>query len=65
MSTLEPYIRECCYILDHLNIPYGKVRKWEINIRAKSRWGLRYVHLYLTFGIIEAIIIVQRTEMEG
>ncbi len=40
MSTLEPHIRECCHILDQLNIPYGKVRKWEINIRAKSRWGL-------------------------
>ncbi len=40
MKKLDQYVRECCHELDLLKIPYGHIRKWDINTRAKSRWGL-------------------------
>ncbi len=40
MKQLEKYVAQCQHDLDILGIPYGKVRSWEINTRAKSRWGL-------------------------
>ncbi len=40
MKELNKYVEECQRDLNSLGIPYGKVRRWEINTRAKSRWGL-------------------------
>lgn len=40
MKELEKYVAQCQRDLVSLGIPYGKVRRWEINTRAKSRWGL-------------------------
>ncbi len=40
MKDLNKYVDECFRDLDLIGIPYGKVRRWEINTRAKSRWGL-------------------------
>ncbi len=40
MKELEKFVAQCQRDLDSLGIPYGKVRRWEINTRAKARWGL-------------------------
>lgn len=40
MKDLMKYVEECQRDLDLLRIPYRIVRKWEINTRAKARWGL-------------------------
>ncbi len=40
MKNLNTYVKQCQQDLDLLGIPYGNVRRWEINTRAKSRWGL-------------------------
>ncbi len=39
MKDLTKYVEECQHDLDLLRIPYGTVRRWEINTRAKTRWG--------------------------
>ncbi len=40
MKDLEKHAAQCQRDLDSLDIPYGKVCRWEINTRAKARWGL-------------------------
>ncbi len=40
MKELEKYVAQCQRDLDSVGIPCGKVRRWEINTRAKARWGL-------------------------
>ncbi len=39
MKDLMKLARECMKDLDSLGIRYGQVHKWEINTRAKKRWG--------------------------
>lgn len=39
MRSLEHYALECRRELDLLNIPYAKRIRFEINNRAKTRWG--------------------------
>ena len=39
MRNLNVVAIECMRELDVANIPYRTVRKWEVNTRAKSRWG--------------------------
>ena len=39
MRNLNVVAIECMRELDVANIPYRIVRKWEVNTRAKSRWG--------------------------
>ncbi len=39
MKDLMKYVALCRRDLDFLRIPYGTVSKWEINTRAKRRWG--------------------------
>jgi len=39
MKDLERLVAACKADLDSLGIPYGNVAKWEINTRAKHRWG--------------------------
>lgn len=40
MKDLNTYVVQCKQDLNLLGIPYGNVHRWEINTRAKSRWGL-------------------------
>ncbi len=40
MKDLNTYVVQCQQDLNLLGIPYGNVRRWEINTSAKSRWGL-------------------------
>lgn len=40
MKDLMKYVNECMDELNAIDIPYSKkVEKWEINKRAKNRWG--------------------------
>ena len=39
MRDLKRYAMECMEELDSIGIPYGDVRGWEVNTRAKKRWG--------------------------
>jgi predicted SprT family Zn-dependent metalloprotease len=40
MKKLNELAIECMAELDEIGIQYGNVVKWEINTRAKKRWGL-------------------------
>ncbi len=39
MKDLMTFVEQCRKDLDALGIQYGTVLKWEINTRAKRRWG--------------------------
>lgn len=39
MRDLMTYATICMKELDAIGIKYGRILKWEINTRAKSRWG--------------------------
>lgn len=39
MKDLMAIASECMVMLDDLNIEYGNITKWEVNTRAKNRWG--------------------------
>ena len=39
MKNFHGLCLECMEELDALNVQYGKISKWEINTRAKKRWG--------------------------
>lgn len=39
MKDFNKLIETCLYELDTIGIKYGNVTKWEINTRAKKRWG--------------------------
>lgn len=39
MKDLDKLVSECKKELDAIGIPYGAVRSWSVNTRAKSRWG--------------------------
>lgn len=39
MRDLNIVARECMSELDRIGIEYGNVKKFEVNTRAKSRWG--------------------------
>lgn len=39
MRDLQKYAKECMAELDKLNIEYGNIIRFEINTRAKKRWG--------------------------
>ena len=40
MKDLLELVRECQLELSPLRIPWGRVRNWSVNTRAKARWGL-------------------------
>ncbi len=39
MRDLQVVTKECMKELDKIGIKYGNVVKFEVNTRAKSRWG--------------------------
>ena len=39
MKNLQMVANDCMTMLDNIGIEYGNVTKWEINTRAKRRWG--------------------------
>ena len=39
MKNLQKFAKECMQELDSIGIEYGEVEKFEVNTRAKSRWG--------------------------
>lgn len=40
MKDLLERVRQCQLELSPLRIPWGRVRNWTVNTRAKARWGL-------------------------
>lgn len=40
MKNFMAIVEECMCELEMLGIEYGKIKNWEINTRAKNRWGL-------------------------
>lgn len=40
MKALQELAAQCRAELASIQIPYGKVRIWSVNCRAKARWGL-------------------------
>lgn len=40
MKDLWELAQDCQMELAYLHIPWGKVRNWTVNTRAKARWGL-------------------------
>ena len=40
MKDLLELVRQCQLELAPLRIPWGRVRNWSVNTRAKARWGL-------------------------
>lgn len=40
MKDLLELVRQCQLELAPLRIPWGRVRNWTVNTRAKARWGL-------------------------
>lgn len=40
MKEIQKLAAQCMAELASLGIPYGRVKRWVINTRAKARWGL-------------------------
>ena len=44
MKDLKKLANECMAELDAIGVQYGNVISWEVNTRAKNRWGqCRYI----------------------
>ena len=44
MKDLKKLANQCMAELDAIGVQYGNVISWEVNTRAKNRWGTMPLH---------------------
>ena len=68
MKDLKKLANECMAELDAIGIQYGNVISWEVNTRAKNRWGqCRYIGggVILSISLIDCLTIISRTRPQN